>query len=176
MNSQEPKGRSVEGERSLIRNKYVLMIGILLFTAVIINSLYYGGDFSVTTLSGDNFSVSGNRGRVIMINFMTTTCSYCRAETLELKKLWDSYDGKIVLVSISVDPITDTDGLLRDFASSHGADWIWARDVVGAAMKYKVSGTPTTFILDDEGRIRYRHEGFTEAITLMNELDILLNS
>jgi len=176
MSSPAPKERPVESERGLIANKYVLIIGILLIAVVVINSWFYGGDFSVTTLSGDNFSVSGNRGRIIMINFMTTTCPYCRAETMELKKLWDSYDGKIVLVSISVDTITDTDGLLRDFASSYGADWIWARDVVGAAMKYKVSGTPTTFILDAEGRVRYRHEGFTEAITLMNELDILLNS
>jgi len=176
MNSQEPKGRSVEGERSLIRNKYVLMIGILLFTAVIINSLYYGGDFTVTTLAGDEFSISGNRGKVIMINFMATMCQYCRAEMLELKEIWGAYDGDIVLVSISIDPITDTDGLLRDFASSYGADWIWARDIVGVAKKYKVSGPPTTFILDAEGRVRYRHDGFTEASTLMDELDILLNS
>jgi len=176
MSSQKPEERSVESEKGLIANKYILIIGILLIAVVVINSWFYGGDFSVTTLSGDSFSISRNRGKVIMINFMTTTCPYCRAETLELKKLWNAYDGKIVLVSISIDTITDTEGLLRDFANSYEADWIWARDVVGAAIKYKVTGTPATFILDEEGRVRYRHDGFTEASTLMDELDILLNS
>jgi len=181
--SSKPEQGSMESERGLLVNKYVLVIALLLVIVFAINSwnlgrsqIAQGGDFSVTTLTGDNFSVSTSRGKVIVINFMATTCPYCRAEIPELKKLWNAYGGKIVLVSISVDTLTDTDGLLRDFASAYEADWIWARDVVGATIKYQVRGTPTTFILDEEGLVRYRHEGFTEASTLMNELDVLINS
>jgi len=181
--SPKPEQGPIESERGLLANKYVMVIVVLLAIVFAINSWYLGrpqivqgGDFTVTTLTGVNFSVSSNRGKVIVINFMATTCPYCRAEIPELKKLWNAYGGKIVLVSISVDTFTDTDGLLRDFASSNGADWMWARDVVGAAIIYQVRGTPTTFILDEEGMIRYRHDGFTEAQTLMNELDVLMNS
>jgi len=181
MNTPKMEGKPTES--GLIGNKYVLTIAILLLTIALINSWYLnqaqvvgGADFSLTTVSGENYSLSSSRGKVVLINFMATSCPICRSQMPELKKVWDAYGGKVVMVSISVDPYSDTDEVLRSYASSYGANWIWARDVVGATADYKVSGTPTTFILDQGGQVRYKHVGYTDAPTFMNELDILIDS
>jgi len=169
-------------ERGLIGNKYVLTIAILLLTITLINSWYLsqtqivqGADFSITTVSGENYSLNSSRGKVVLINFMATSCPICRSEMTELRKVWDAYGEKVVMVSISVDPFSDTDDSLRNFASSFGANWIWARDVVGATADYRVSGTPTTFIIDQEGQVRYRHVGYTDASILIKDIEELVN-
>lgn len=178
MNSPNP----IESERGFFGNKYVLAIVIALVTIFLINSWYLsqfkvvqGSDFTIPTISGDSFSIGTNRGKVVVINFMATSCPYCRAEIPELKKVWDVYGGKIVMVSISVDPLSDSDGILLAFANSYNASWIWARDTVGAVVKYQVTGTPTTVIIDQEGQVKYRHEGFTDASTFLKDLDALVN-
>ena len=183
MSSQEPTGGPVESERGLITNKYVLILVMALVAVALVNSLYLGqtkivqgADFSLTTVSGENYSLSSSVGKVVIINFMATSCPYCRSEMPELKKVWDAYDGKIVMISISVDPFSDSDDALRSFASSYGANWLWARDVVGVTAYYQVTGTPTTVIIDQRGNVQYRHVGYTEASVFMNDLDKLMNS
>jgi len=169
-------------ERGLIGNKYVLTIAILLLAITLINSWYLsqtqiaqGADFSITTVSGVNYSLNSSRGKVVLINFMATSCPICRSEIPELKKVWDAYGGEVVMLSISVDPFSDTDDALRSYASSYEADWIWARDVVGATADYGVSGTPTTIIIDQEGQVRYRHVGYTDASIFLKDLEGLVN-
>jgi peroxiredoxin len=181
MSSQEPEGRPVESERGLITNKYVLIMAIVLAAIALINSIFLNQpkivqatDFSLTTTAGEKFSLSSSRGKVVIINFMATSCPYCISEMADLKKVWDAYGGKVVMISISVDPFSDTDDILRGFASSYGANWLFARDVAGVTAYYGVTGTPTTVIIDQSGNIQYRHVGYTEASTFLNDLVELL--
>jgi peroxiredoxin len=182
MSSKDTRER--QEERGLITNNYALIFCILLFAIVIFNSwhlsqsqseIVQGADFTLPTISGGNFSLSSYRGKVIVLNFMQTSCQYCRAQMPQLKKIWDVYNGKIVMVSISTNQWEDSDDILRSFANSYGANWIWARDVVGVTVIYQVPGTPTTFIIDQGGQIRSKHVGFTDASTFMNDLEKLVN-
>jgi len=172
--------KTIEG--GLIGNKYALTIAILLLTIALINSWYLsqtqivqGADFSLTTVSGENYSLNSSRGKVVLINFMATSCPICRSEMPELRKVWDAYGGSVVMISISVDPFSDTDDILRSYARSFGANWIWARDVVGATADYRVSGTPTTVIVDQGGQVRYRYVGYTDATILLKDIEGLVN-
>jgi cytochrome oxidase Cu insertion factor (SCO1/SenC/PrrC family) len=183
--SQEQGGPGGD-ERGLVTNNYALIFCFILIVVVIANSWHLsqiqsqsqiaqGADFTLPTISGDNFTVSSYRGKVIVLNFMQTSCQYCRAQMPQLKEVWDVYRGKIVMVSISVDQWGDSDNVLQAFANTYNASWIWARDVVGATIMYNVTGTPTTFVLDQGGQIRYRHEGYTDASTFLNDINELVN-
>jgi len=110
-----------------------------------------------------------------VLNFMQTSCQNCRAEIPQLKEVWDVYNGEIVMVSISVDQWGDSSGVLRSFATTYNASWIWAIDTVGAFAKYQVAAPPTTVILDQEGQVRYRHVGLTSALTFLQDLAGLVN-
>jgi thiol-disulfide isomerase/thioredoxin len=182
MSSPKPEQTRTENDAKLPPDKLLMAIAIGLVAIFAFNYWYLaqsrndlGYDFSVTTLSGETFSVGSNKGKIIVLNFMSTECPYCKSEIPELKRAWDDYGQKVVLVSISVDPIADTEDALRGFAKSYDANWIWARDVVGAAARYNIRGTPTTVILDKDGYEKYRNEGFTDAATFGKQIEELLN-
>ena len=70
------------------------------------------------------------KGKVVLINFMFTTCAgICPPMTANLAKV-QSYLGERVgrevrMVSITVDPATDTPEAMRDFAAKHKAGPGW---------------------------------------------------
>ncbi|MGQ9515095.1 MAG: peroxiredoxin family protein [Thermoproteota archaeon] len=164
-----------------ILNRYTLPVVLILLAAILGSQIRVqdektlSEDFSVKTISGSTFIVSANRGKVVMINFMETSCSYCRAQIQELKKVWEKYDDRIVLLSISRSPLVDTEEKLQSFAIANGANWTWARDVVGATAKYHVTGFPSTFIIDQHGYVRYKLVGVVYASTIEQYLNELLN-
>lgn len=70
------------------------------------------------------------KGRVVLINFMFTTCTgVCPAATANLAKvqayLGDRVGRDIVMISITLDPITDTPEALGKFAAGHGVKPGW---------------------------------------------------
>ena len=48
--------------------------------------------------------------------------------------------------------------------------WIAIRDTAKVYEKYSVTATPTLFIIDKNGYIRYQHVGVTESSVLMSEV------
>lgn len=66
------------------------------------------------------------RGRVVLINFMFTTCtSICPPMTANLAKvqrlLGARLSREVIMLSITVDPEVDTPEVLRRYAERHGA-------------------------------------------------------
>jgi|SRR5438094_4325534 len=64
------------------------------------------------------------KGRVVMINFMFTTCtSICPRTTANLVKvqklLGERLDRDVRIISVSVDPVTDTPEVLREYAARY---------------------------------------------------------
>ncbi len=107
-------------------------------------------DISLRSVNGTEFRLSANKGKVIILDFMTTSCPYCIEEFKALGKL-DSRDAR--LISINLDGTSDE--TLREFAESNGVSWF-----IGTSLKsgsdYQVSGVPTIIIVDRDGIIRYR--------------------
>lgn len=71
------------------------------------------------------------RDRVVLINTFYTSCKdVCSPLTYNLaqtqKLLEESLPGKVQIVSISTDPIADTEGVLREYAQRHGARPGWS--------------------------------------------------
>jgi protein SCO1/2 len=70
------------------------------------------------------------KGKVVLINFMFTTCAgVCSPMTANLSKvqkyLGESVGRDVVMLSISVDPATDTPGVLKKYAQSFKAERGW---------------------------------------------------
>jgi cytochrome oxidase Cu insertion factor (SCO1/SenC/PrrC family) len=107
-------------------------------------------DISLRSVNGTEFRLSNNRGKVIILDFMTTTCPYCIEEFKAIGKL-DS--NEIRVISINLDGTDDE--ALNSFANSNGVTWF-----IGSSMQsgsnYQVSAVPTIIIVDKEGIIRYR--------------------
>ncbi len=133
-------------------------------------------NFSLRDLDGRPFQLKDFRGKVVLLDFMATWCGPCRASMPGLKVLWEEYGGRIVLISISVDPVYDTEDRLRSWVRGGGATWIHARDTMDPplAQIYGVTGIPTYVIIDKDGCVRYRHVGLTSEGVIRGEIEALL--
>jgi len=131
-------------------------------------------DFTLTDVDGQTFRLGDQRGKVVVLEFMRTTCSACLAQEPYLRELRSRFGGgDVVMVVISVDPTTDIDEVLRDHRDQGLMGWIAIVDKAQVYKLYGVQATPTIVIIDKNGYIQYEHVGLTESSVLMKEVDNL---
>jgi thiol-disulfide isomerase/thioredoxin len=135
----------------------ILGIGGFIFyinTSGTVNGIVVGDtaiDIKFTTLNGTIFNLSDHRGKIVVIDFVTTSCSICVEEFKVLKQI--ASEGRITLVSINLDGTTTSD--LQKFGNYYELTWIIGNSQK-AGIDYQVSGVPTMLVIDKEGVIRYR--------------------
>ena len=119
------------------------------------------------------FSLTGLRGRVVVLDFMATWCGPCRLEMSHLKEVFSAYGrDQVVVISIDVDP-TEGDEAIGSFRDSYGDNWIFASGPeVGSV--YGVLSIPTIYVIDRNGVIAYRSVGVTPFSVLSEEINRLL--
>jgi cytochrome oxidase Cu insertion factor (SCO1/SenC/PrrC family) len=130
-------------------------------------------DFTLTDVDGNTFRLSDQQGKVVVLEFMRTTCPACVSEGPHLKELRSRFGGDVVMVFVSVDPAGDTDSILRDYRNQNLMGWIAIGDKAQVYQKYAIQSTPTILIIDKNGYIKYQHVGLTESSTLIKEVESL---
>jgi peroxiredoxin len=117
-------------------------------------------NFSAQDLSGKTVRLSDFRGKkVAVVSFFATWCPPCRMEMPILQKLNRKYAGKdVAFLAVSIDaPGTD----LKPFVKEFGLTFPVLHDTKSTAAKaYKVKGIPMLVLIDKQGRLIARHEGF----------------
>jgi cytochrome c biogenesis protein CcmG, thiol:disulfide interchange protein DsbE len=117
-------------------------------------------DFVVQTLAGDSVRLSELRGKVVLINFWATWCAPCRIEMPGFQRVWEDYaDRGLVIVGLSVDRGVRSDvarwvddrGLTFPIAFAPGPV---VRSYGGASV------LPTSILVDPQGRIAHRVQGY----------------
>jgi thiol-disulfide isomerase/thioredoxin len=118
-------------------------------------------DFAMPTLDGGTFTLSAQKGKIVILDFWATWCGPCRDELPNVVKMWDELKDKgLVLVGISLD-FDDKDAKATDkvakFAPENGMTWThivegkyWDSEI---GRLYQVSGIPQTVLVDREGKI-----------------------
>jgi peroxiredoxin len=133
-------------------------------------------NFTLVDIKGEQFRLSDHLGKVVLLDFFATWCSPCILEIEHLKGLYNEYSpDQFVILSISVDPYTDTVPILQSFAQQNEMTWTVARDADNIASKYDVSPIPHLVIVDAEGYKRHDHIGLTAESTFRSEIDSLLS-
>jgi peroxiredoxin len=119
------------------------------------------------------------KGKVLIVEFMQTTCPICMRLTESLLQVKAKYGDKIGILSVTTLP--DNYQTADKFAAEHKVPWPILFDSGQVMMSYlKVTPAnpkvnfPHLFIIDGNGTIRYDFEGGEEAGAISAEIDKLL--
>ena len=130
--------------------------------------------FSLQTIDGEAFSLDQFRGKVVVLDLMATWCNPCAIQMDELNQLRAKYsENQVVILSIDVDT-QETTQQLREFKEEHVANWRFAFDTDGVGNKYGASSIPTLAIIDQDGRLQWKHSGVTTFEDLKDRIEPLL--
>jgi len=109
-------------------------------------------DFVLKDVRGKNIRLSQYRKQVVLLVFMTTWCSYCRAEIPYLKDLNARYGSK-GLVILNID-IQESREKAAAYTGKYDLPYDTLLDSQGDVMQqYGVHGVPSKTLIDRNGRI-----------------------
>jgi peroxiredoxin len=158
--------------------------GLLLVTAL---ALFAAGELSNRRAPG--FSLADShfqqhdpqdyRGKVLIVEFMQTTCAVCTRLTESLLEVKAKYGDKIAILSITTLPDNYQTG--DKFAAEHKIPWPILFDS-GQVMVSYLKATPSNptvhfphlFIVDGNGTIQNDFEGAEDAGAISEDIDKLL--
>ncbi|MCX5853648.1 MAG: TlpA disulfide reductase family protein [Deltaproteobacteria bacterium] len=109
-------------------------------------------DFSLKTLSGKTFKLSGQKGKPVLLIFVTTWCPSCRAEIPHYKDIYETY-GRRGLEVAMID-IQEPGATVSRFASRNQIPFGILLDEQGeVAGAYGIVGVPAMVLIDKGGKI-----------------------
>jgi thiol-disulfide isomerase/thioredoxin len=124
---------------------------------------------SGATLQGTPWKVDDARGKVLVLNVWCQWCGPCVAEMPHLQQVWSAMSAADRPVQFM--GINSRDGVetAKAFLSANKITYPSLRDDGGAtllALRGKANTTPTTLVLDRQGRLAARVSGPVTAATL----------
>jgi len=123
-------------------------------------------DFTLRNMDNQNVSLSDHRGKVVLLDFWATWCGPCRAELPHFQKLMDSFKNNpsVAFITISTDITAE---VVKKFCKDNKYTFPVLMDK-GTTAAYGVQGIPVLLIVDQDGKICYKHEGFDSSINLID--------
>lgn len=132
---------------------------------------------SLTTYQGEKLELNGLQGKVVLVNFWATSCTTCIKEMPALIETHRKYAAQgYETVSIAMD--YDPPGFVTAYALKNGLPFKVVHDADGSAAKAfgDIRLTPTTFLIDRQGRIIKRYLGAPDFAALHAEIETLLKA
>lgn len=155
-----------------------------------VENLTYGseiGDYCpIVTLDAYNgagtVSLLNTRGKVTVLNFWATWCPPCVSELLsEFPRVTEYYGDCVAIMAVHV---TDVSANVQAYLDQNckGFDIIFCQDefLSPTSSYYTLAGgigyIPYTLVLDETGKIVWKHTGATDFETLKGVIDGILNN
>jgi peroxiredoxin len=122
---------------------------------------------SYTLLDGSKVSTEAMRGKVLLVNFWATSCTTCVAEMPQIVATHEKFKSRgydTVAVAMSYDP----PAYVARFAETRRLPFGVAIDNTGVIARSfgDVQMTPTTFLIDKQGRVVKRYLGAPDFAAL----------
>ena len=130
--------------------------------------------FTLTDSLGKEVKLSDFKGKVVLLNFWATWCGPCKVEIPWFIEFQQSYkDRGLVVLGVSF----DDDGWksVKPYIEEKKINYRIAIGDELTAQKYGgVESLPTTFMLDQDGRIASTHIGLVSKSDYKSEIETLL--
>lgn len=121
-------------------------------------------DFTLPTLSGEEFTLSAQQGTPIVLNFWATWCGPCQNEMPALQTASDRFGDRVQIIGVDQG---ETVEVVERFAAEMGITFALPVDgEMAVGELYGVRAMPTTFFIDRNGVIRHIYLGEMNSVTI----------
>lgn len=111
-----------------------------------------------TLFSGQTFDLSQMRGKVVLVNFYSSYCSFCAYEIGNLENFYEQHrDQGFEVIVVGIDSLEDRHRVQR-MLGIYGLPGAMADELAESGFERKYP-TPTAFIIDRNGILRSRMRG-----------------
>jgi peroxiredoxin len=153
----------------------LLLIAVLAFVWFTPSGLKQAPALSITTLQGKPLSLSALQGRPVLVTFWATTCPGCIKEIPHLIELYRELAPQgleIIAIAMEYDP----EDQVRTMAAQKQFPYPVAIDKDGGAARAfgGVTLTPSSFLIDPQGRIVQYKLGEMDMQALRNRIVVML--
>ena len=132
-------------------------------------------DFQVVNMDGEKINLSDLKGKVVALNFWFIGCKPCIIEMPELNELVEKYEKEgVVFVAFAL----DTKNRLDPFLKKKAFDYNIIPQARSVSQTYSVSGYPSHFLIDKEGKVDFFQTGYNGGLSAILDKRIgdLLNN
>lgn len=131
--------------------------------------------FTAYDVDGSQQSTSQWLGKqAIVLNFWGTWCPPCRKEIPDLVKVYNEFRGQdIEMLGLAV---RDTPDKVINFSSANGMDWPMLMADNSLAIKFRITGVPTTIFISRSGTELGRFVGPQDYETFKRAFELALTS
>ncbi|MHB1014962.1 MAG: peroxiredoxin family protein [Desulfurivibrionaceae bacterium] len=132
-------------------------------------------DFSLPSVKdGSMVKPGGYQGKAMLINFFATWCPPCRKEIPSLIQLQKDFAPKgFTVLGISTDQ--GTASMVEKFAQKMEINYpVVLSDSQTPRAFGGILGIPTSFLVNKEGNVVKRYDGYVDHQTLVNDLNAIL--
>lgn len=134
-------------------------------------------DFTLKDANGNSVKLSDYRGKVVLLNFWATWCGPCQLEIPWFIEFQQEYKSKgLQVLGVSMDD--EGWSAVKPYIAQHKINYpiVLGNDSV-SQLYGGIDSLPTTFIIDQEGRIAYPpHIGLVGKNEYLSEIQGLLNT
>src|SRR5579859_1312064 len=111
-----------------------------------------------TLFSGQAFDLAQMRGKVVLVNFYSSYCSFCAYEIGNLENFYEQHrDQGFEVIVVGIDSLEDRPRVER-MLGIYGLPGVMADELEQSGFERKYP-TPTAFVIDRDGILRSRTRG-----------------
>ncbi|WP_301098876.1 TlpA disulfide reductase family protein [Otariodibacter sp.] len=114
-------------------------------------------DLATFDLQGNPVSLQEKQGKPLLLTFWSGSCGICAEELIEFQELQSKYPNNMQVLAVNIDgENADTQSVVnkRNLVLPVVKDQLNI-----TAERYQLKGTPTSFVINAEGKILNKYEG-----------------
>jgi thiol-disulfide isomerase/thioredoxin len=172
-----------KGRENMKKNKRVPIFWITIFFFFLGVGFVWGGesenlkpvpDLKLADINGNSFKLSDYRGKVVILNFWAVWCPPCQIEVPHLVSLNDKYKNKgLVILGIAI--ASGADEKIKEKAKELSINYLVINGDGFPSVRrnfWEVRAVPTSYVINQEGKIFKNYVGFSETTPIELEKDI----